>query len=294
MATPKFETLLFDVEDGIATITLNRPDKLNAFTTTMMLDMIAAFDATDADDAVKAVIVTGAGRGFCAGADLSSGGQTFNYAARGEAARDEAKVGDVYRDGGGRVTLRIFDSLKPVICAVNGPAVGIGVTMQLAMDIRIASTEARFGFVFARRGITPEAASSWFLPRLVGISTALEWSYSGRVFPASEAKERGLVRSLHAPDELLPAARAIAREIIDNTAPVSIALTRQMMWRMLGADHPMEAHKADSRAIQARGQAEDAREGVRSFLEKRSPHYPNQVSSDLPDIWPTWTPPKFS
>ncbi len=294
MATPKFETLLFDVEDGIATITLNRPDKLNAFTTTMMLDMIAAFDATDADDAVKAVIVTGAGRGFCAGADLSSGGQTFNYAARGEAARDEAKVGDVYRDGGGRVTLRIFDSLKPVICAVNGPAVGIGVTMQLAMDIRIASTEARFGFVFARRGITPEAASSWFLPRLVGISTALEWSYSGRVFPASEAKERGLVRSLHAPDELLPAARAIAREIIDNTAPVSIALTRQMMWRMLGADHPMEAHKADSRAIQARGQAEDAREGVSAFLEKRSPHYPNQVSSDLPDIWPTWTPPKFS
>ncbi|HEY2659304.1 MAG TPA: crotonase/enoyl-CoA hydratase family protein [Caulobacteraceae bacterium] len=294
MATPKFETLLFDVEDGIATITLNRPDKLNAFTTTMMLDLIAAFDATDADDQVKAVIVTGAGRGFCAGADLSSGGQTFNYAARGEAARDEAKVGDVYRDGGGRVTLRIFDSLKPVICAVNGPAVGIGVTMQLAMDIRIASTEARFGFVFARRGITPEAASSWFLPRLVGISTALEWSYSGRVFPAAEAKERGLVRSLHAPEDLLPAARAIAREIIDNTAPVSIALTRQMMWRMLGAAHPMEAHKADSRAIQARGQAEDAREGVSSFLEKRSPHYPNHVSSDLPDIWPAWTPPQFS
>jgi enoyl-CoA hydratase/carnithine racemase len=294
MATPKFETLLFDVEDGIATITLNRPDKLNAFTTTMMLDLIAAFDATDADDQVKAVIVTGAGRGFCAGADLSSGGQTFNYAARGEAARDEAKVGDVYRDGGGRVTLRIFDSLKPVICAVNGPAVGIGVTMQLAMDIRIASTEARFGFVFARRGITPEAASSWFLPRLVGISTALEWSYSGRVFPAAEAKERGLVRSLHAPEDLLPAARAIAREIIDNTAPVSIALTRKMMWRMLGAAHPMEAHKADSRAIQARGQAEDAREGVSSFLEKRSPHYPNHVSSDLPDIWPAWTPPQFS
>ena len=294
MATPKFETLLFDVEDGIATITLNRPDKLNAFTAQMMLDMIAAFDATDADDAVKAVIVTGAGRGFCAGADLSSGGQTFDYAARGESARDEAKVGDVYRDGGGRVTLRIFDSLKPVICAVNGAAVGIGVTMQLAMDIRIASTEARFGFVFARRGITPEAASSWFLPRLVGISTALEWSYSGRVFPASEAKDRGLVRSLHAPEDLLPAARAIAREIIDNTAPVSIALTRQMMWRMLGASHPMEAHKADSRAIQARGQAADAREGVSSFLEKRTPTYPNHVSNELPDIWPTWTPPKFS
>ncbi|QUD87107.1 crotonase/enoyl-CoA hydratase family protein [Phenylobacterium montanum] len=294
MATPSFETLLYSVEDGIATITLNRPDKMNAFTAQMMLEMIAAFDETDADDAVKAVIVTGSGqRAFCAGADLSSGGQTFDYAARGESAREEAKVGDVYRDGGGRVTLRIFDSLKPVICAVNGAAVGIGVTMQLAMDIRIASTEARFGFVFARRGITPEAASSWFLPRIVGISTALEWSYSGRVFPAAEAHERGLVRSLHAPDELLPAARAIVREIIDNTAPVSVALTRQMMWRMLGAAHPMDAHRADSRAIQYRGRAEDAKEGVSSFLEKRAPNYPNHVSSDLPDIWPNWTQPEF-
>ena len=293
MATPEFETLLYAVEDGIATITLNRPDKMNAFTTTMMLDLIAAFDATDADDAVKAVIVTGQGRAFCAGADLSAGAQTFNYAARGEAARDEAKVGEVYRDGGGRVTLRIFESLKPVICAVNGAAVGIGATMQLAMDIRIASTEARYGFVFARRGITPEAASSWFLPRLVGVSTALEWCYSGKVFPASEAHERGLVRSLHAPEDLLPAARAIAREIIDNTAPVSVALTRQMMWRMLGASHPMEAHQADSRAIMYRGRQEDAKEGVSSFLEKRPPHYPNHVSSDLPDIWPNWTQPEF-
>jgi enoyl-CoA hydratase/carnithine racemase len=293
MATPTFETLLLDIEDGIATITLHRPEKMNAFTTQMMLDMIAAFDVTDADDAVKAVIVTGSGRAFCAGADLSSGGQTFNYAARGEAARDEAKVGDVYRDGGGRVTLRIFDSLKPVIAAVNGAAVGIGVTMQLPMDIRIASTDARFGFVFARRGITPEAASSWFLPRLVGISSALEWCYSGRVFPASEALERGLVRSLHAPEDLLPAARAIAREIADNTAPVSVALTRQMMWRMMGASHPMDAHRADSRAIQARGQMADAKEGVSSFLEKRAPTYPNRVSSDLPDIWPEWVQPQF-
>jgi len=293
MATPTFDTLLYSVEGGIATITLNRPEKLNAFTTRMMLDLIAAFDATDADDAVKAVIVTGQGRAFCAGADLSSGGQTFDYAARGEAARDEAKVGDVYRDGGGRVTLRIFDSLKPVICAVNGPAVGIGATMQLAMDIRIASTEARFGFVFARRGITPEACSSWFLPRVVGISTALEWCYSGRVFPAAEAHERGLVRSLHQPEDLLPAARAIAREIADNAAPVSVALTRQLLWRMLGAAHPMEAHRADSRAIQLRGRAEDAKEGVSSFLEKRTPSYPNRVSGDLPDIWPDWTQPQF-
>ncbi|MDR3509744.1 MAG: crotonase/enoyl-CoA hydratase family protein [Caulobacteraceae bacterium] len=293
MATPTFETLKYEVEDGIATITLNRPEKMNAFTAQMMLELIAAFDATDADDAVKAVIVTGAGRAFCAGADLSAGGQTFNYAERGEAARDEAKVGEIYRDGGGRVTLRIFDSLKPVIGAINGAAVGIGVTMQLPMDIRIASTAARFGFVFARRGITPEACSSWFLPRLVGISTALEWSYSGRVFPAAEAHERGLVRSLHEPEDLLPAARAIAREIIDNTAPVSIALTRQMMWRMLGADHPMVAHRADSRAIQFRGRAEDAKEGVTSFLEKRQPHYPNTVSADLPDIWPDWTQPEF-
>jgi enoyl-CoA hydratase/carnithine racemase len=293
MAAPTFETLLYAVEDGIATITLNRPEKLNAFTNGMMLDMIAAFDATDADDAVKVVIVTGAGRGFCAGADLSGGGATFDETSAGRLARDDIRVNGVNRDGGGRVTLRIFDSLKPVIAAVNGAAVGIGVTMQLAMDIRIASSEARFGFVFSRRGIAPEACSSWFLPRLVGISKALEWCYSGRVFPAAEAKEGGLVRSVHAPEDLLPAARAIAREIIDNTAPVSIALTRQMMWRMLGASHPMEAHRTDSRAIQERGKAEDAREGVTSFLEKRAPVYPNKVSTDLPDIWPYWETPAF-
>ena len=203
-------------------------------------------------------------------------------------------MGGVQRDGGGRLTLRIYESLKPVIAAVNGPAVGVGVTMQLPMDIRLASTDARFGFVFARRGITPEAASSWFLPRLVGMQTALEWCYTGRVFPAQEAHERGLVRSLHAPDELLPAARALAREIADNTAPVSIALTRQLLWRMAGADQPMEAHKADSRAIQSRGAAADAAEGVTAFLEKRSPNYPNRVSSDLPDIWPNWKSREFS
>jgi enoyl-CoA hydratase/carnithine racemase len=290
-----FQTIKLEVEDGIAILTLNRPDKMNSFTAQMMLELIEAFDITDADDRVGAVIVTGSGdRAFCAGADLSSGGATFDYAKRGEAARDEAKVGDVYRDGGGRVTLRIFDSLKPVIAAVNGAAVGIGATMQLAMDIRIASTTARYGFVFNRRGITPEACSSWFLPRLVGIQTALEWCYSGRVFPAQEALDRGLVRSVHAPEDLLPAAKALAREFIDNTAPVSCALTRQMMWRMLGADHPMEAHKADSRAIMERGRSADAQEGVSSFLEKRPAKFPNTVSSDLPDVWPTWKDRTFS
>src|SRR5580658_8372158 len=203
MAIPTFETILYDVDEGIATITLNRPDKLNAFTGQMMVDMIAAFDAADADDDVRAVIVTGAGRGFCAGADLSRGGDTFDRTAPQDPAREEGRVGEVIRDGGGRLTLRIFDCLKPVIAAVNGPAVGVGVTMQLPMDIRLASTEARFGFVFARRGLNPEAASSWFLSRLVGPQTALEWCLTGRVFPASEALERGLVRSVHPPGELL-------------------------------------------------------------------------------------------
>jgi len=293
MTHPEFSTLLYGVDAGIATITLHRPEKLNAFTAQMRDDLVAAFDATDADDDVRVVIVTGAGRAFCAGADLSTGGKTFDFAARGDAARDMHKVGEVYRDGGGLVTLRIFRSLKPVIGAINGAAVGIGVTMQLPMDIRMASTDARFGFVFARRGITPEAASSWFLPRLVGMQTALEWCFTGRVFGAQEARERGLVRSLHAPDELLPAARALAREIADNTAPVSVALARQMLWRMAGAEHPMLAHRIDSRAIQSRGQADDAREGVNSFLEKRAPIYPDKVSTDMPAFFPWWEEPAF-
>jgi enoyl-CoA hydratase/carnithine racemase len=289
MTQPRLETLLYEVDDGVATITLNRPEKMNAFTALMRDELVAAFGAADADDTVRAVIVTGAGRAFCAGADLSSGGKTFDYAARQDAARDAYRVGDVYRDGGGIVSLRIFNSLKPVIGAINGAAVGIGVTMLLPMDIRIASTDARFGLVFARRGITLEAASSWFLSRAVGMQTALEWCYTGRVFGAQEALDRGLVRSLHAPADLLPAARALAREIADNTAPVSIALTRQMLWRMAGAEHPMQAHRIDSRAIQARGQSADAREGVSSFLEKRQPVYPNKVSSDMPAFYPWWS-----
>ena len=293
MTTPEFTTLHYSLDDGIATITLNRPDKLNAFNGEMQQELIAAFDHTDADDAVRAVIVTGAGRAFCAGADLSSGGKTFDYAARAEDAREMAKVDGVYRDGGGTVTLRIFKSLKPVIGAINGAAVGIGMTMQLPMDMRLASTEARFGFVFARRGITPEAASSWFLSRLVGMQTALEWCMTGRIFNAQEALNHGLVRSLHAPEDLLPAARALAREIVDNSAPVSVALTRHLLWRMGSADHPMMAHRIDSRAIQSRGQSADAREGVSAFLEKRPAVFPNKVSTDMPDFFPWWDEPPF-
>ena len=286
MSATDFETIKLDIEDGIATLTLHRPDKMNAFTGKMMQEIISAFDITDADDTVRAVIVTGSGeRAFCAGADLSEGAKTFDYEARaasGEAGRTEPT--DIQRDGGGRVTLRIYDSLKPVIGAINGAAVGIGVTMILPMDIRIASDNARFGFVFARRGIVPEACSSWFLPRVVGVNRALEWCYSGKVFPAQEALDGGLIRAIYPQAELMDRAREIAREIADNTAPVSIALTRQMLWRMLGADHPMEAHIVDSAAIFDRGQTEDAREGVMSFLEKRAPNYPEKVSSGLPNF----------
>ena len=283
-----FTEIRYDVADHVATVTLHRPDQLNAFTGTMMHELIAAFDLVDADDDVRAVVVTGSGRAFCAGADLSAGGATFS---RG--GSDVSSASGVPRDGGGLTTLRIFESTKPVIAAINGPAVGVGVTMTLPMDIRIASSSVRFGFVFARRGIVPEAASSWFLPRVVGISRALEWSYSGRVFGADEALDGGLVRSIHEPDELLPAARAIAAEIAEHAAPVSVALTRRMMWRMLGASHPMEAHRVDSRAIAARGRSADAREGVTSFLEKRPAVYPDRVGDGLPDVFPDWVEPTF-
>lgn len=284
-----YEEIIYDVDESVATITLHRPERMNAFTGTMMRELIDAFDRIDADDDVRAVIVTGAGdRAFCAGADLAAGGDTF--AGGGS---DVATDVGVPRDGGGLVSLRIFECTKPVIGAINGAAVGVGVTMTLPMDVRLAADTARFGFVFARRGIVPEACSSWFLPRVVGISTAAEWCYTGRVFPAAEAHDRGLVRSVHPAAELLPAARDIAREIADNTAPVSVALTRQMLWRMLGADHPMEAHRVDSRGIASRGASADAREGVESFLEKRPPSYPVKVSDGLPDIFPGWTPPAF-
>ncbi len=291
-----FEHIDYAVSDRIATITLDRPDKLNAFTGTMMRELLEAFDRTDADDEVRAVVVTGRGRGFCAGADLSEGGATFD--AENRSARDgeelvRSDVEGVNRDGGGLVALRIFASLKPVIGAINGPAVGVGVTMILPMDVRLASDTARFGLVFARRGITAEAASSWVLPRVVGISRAMEWSATGRVFDAQEALEGGLVRSVHAPDDLLPAAYALAAEIAQNTAPVSVALNRQLMWRMLGAPHPMEAHRIDSRAIASRGASADAVEGVMAFLEKRDARFPLQVSTDMPDFFPWWDEPAF-
>jgi enoyl-CoA hydratase/carnithine racemase len=285
----EYTQINYEVDDSIATITLQRPERMNAFTDVMMRELIDAFDRVDADDDVRVVIVTGAGdRAFCAGADLGGGGETF---AKG--GSDIQTAVGVPRDGGGMVSLRIFDCKKPVIGAINGAAVGVGVTMTLPMDVRLASDNARFGFVFARRGIVPEACSSWFLPRLVGISTAAEWCYSGRVFPASEALERGLVRSVHAPDGLLPAAIELAREIADNTAPVSVALTRQMLWRMLGADHPMEAHRVDSRGIQSRGASADSKEGVESFLEKRAPVYPVKVSDGLPDLFVDYVEPEF-
>ncbi|MEM6898145.1 MAG: crotonase/enoyl-CoA hydratase family protein [Pseudomonadota bacterium] len=290
MTEQTFETIELEIDDGIAILTLNRPEKMNAFTGKMMHEIITAFDITDANDDVRAVIMTGAGdRAFCAGADLSEGAKTFDYEARAE-SKEVGRVTqeDIQRDGGGRMTLRIFESLKPVIGAINGAAVGVGVTMQLPMDIRIASDNARFGFVFARRGIVPEAASSWFLPRLVGVSRALEWCYSGRVFPAEEALNGGLIRAIYPQAELMNEARKIAREIADNTAPVSVTLTRHMMWRMLGASHPMEAHIVDSAAIYERGQTDDAREGVMSFLEKRQPEYPVKVSDGLPSFWPWW------
>ncbi len=272
--------------DGIATITLNRPDKMNAYTRTMGQEIMAAMDDIDADDTVRAVIFTGSGeRAFCAGADLTpeGGGHVFS---------DPTEVGDLsdprVRDGGGLLTLRLFESKKPLISACNGVAVGVGATMQLAMDIRLASSTARYGFVFARRGIVPEAASSWFLPRIVGISQALEWCYTGRIFDAAEAKAGGLVRSIHEPAELLGAAQALAREIADNTSAISVAMTRAMMWRLAAADHPMEAHKIDSRAIYRLSRGADAQEGIASFLEKRPPAYPGKVSADMPDFYPWW------
>ena len=276
------QEIQYEVRDRVATVTLHRPDKLNAFTRRMRDELIDAFERADADDGVRAVIVTGSGRAFCAGADLSSGAATFSYAKRDDAGQDD------HRDGGGRVSLRIFESKKPVIAAVNGPAVGVGVTMTLPMDIRIASSEAKFGFVFARRGIVPEACSSWFLPKVVGLSQAAEWLYTGRVFDAAEALRGGLVSRVVPPGELMPAAMALAREIADNTSAVAVALSRQMLWRMAGADHPMEAHKVDSRGIFAMGASPDVEEGIAAFKEKRSPDFRMKASIDMPSFYPWW------
>ncbi|MEA2353007.1 MAG: hypothetical protein QOJ14_1421 [Thermoleophilaceae bacterium] len=283
----EFTEIRYEVADRVLTITLDRPDRLNAWTPTMQTELIEALDRADADDEVRAIVVTGAGRAYCAGADLERGGETFDW-------RQRQSGDDVPRDGGGRFTRRVFDSTKPVIAAINGPAVGVGITMTLPMDVRIAAEGAKMGFVFARRGIVPEACSSWFLPRVVGISRAVEWTATGRIFRSEEALEAGLVRSLHPAEEVLPAALELAREIADNTAPVSVALARRMMWSMLGAAHPMEAHRADSRGMFARGQSDDAREGVTSFLEKREPEFTDRVSDGLPDVMPWREQPTFS
>jgi enoyl-CoA hydratase/carnithine racemase len=277
-----YEHISWELRDRVATLTLNRPDKLNAFTRQMRDELIDAFSRVNADDEVRVVIVTGAGRAFCAGADLSGGAATFDYAKRDDAGLED------HRDGGGRVSLKIFECTKPVIAAVNGAAVGVGVTMTLPMDIRIASSAARFGFVFSRRGIVPEACSSWFLPKVVGMSRALEWIFSGRVFDAQEALAGGLVSRVVPPEELLPAANALAREIADNTSPVAVALARQMLWRMAGADHPMEAHKVDSRGIFAMGASPDVKEGIVAFKEKRRPNFGMRPSTDMPDFFPWW------
>ena len=288
-----WQTIALDVDrDGLAVLTLDRPDRLNAFDATMMRELLEVFDHTDADDDVRAVIMTGRGRAFCAGADLAGGGSTFDYESQGDKGVAMLENG-VHRDGGGLVTLRMFESLKPVLGAVNGPAVGVGASMLLAMDARLAVPDAKIGFVFARRGLMPDAASSWFLPRLVGIPTALEWCYSGRTFLSQEGLAAGLFGALHEPAELLAATKALALSMVSSSAPVSIALTRQAIWRMAGAAHPMDAHRADSRGLQAQGASEDVKEGVMSFLEKRDPLFPRKVSRDLPDMWDWWEVPAF-
>jgi enoyl-CoA hydratase/carnithine racemase len=279
-----FEQILYDAARGVATVTLNRPDKLNAVTSVLIRELIAAFDMADADDAIRAVIVTGAGRAFCAGADLSAGAQTFD---RGR--RESPEADSEHRDGGGLVALRIYDMKKPLIAAINGPAVGFGITMTLPMDIRIASSSARMGFVFGRRGVVPEACSTWFLPRLVGMQRAAEWVYTGRVFGAEEALAGGLVSRVVAPDALMETALALAREIADNTSAISVALSRQMMWKLLGADHPIEGHRLDSRGMAWTGRSADAREGVAAFLEKRQPRFPLKPSQDMPPFYPWWS-----
>jgi enoyl-CoA hydratase/carnithine racemase len=282
----QFETLRYELDAGVCTLTLNRPEKLNAVTPTMIEELVAAYDRADADDAVRAVIVTGAGRAFCAGADLSGGGATFDRPGDG----DPAGAALEHRDGGGRVTLRVFDLTKPVIAAINGPAVGFGATMTLAMDVRLASSAARIGFVFSRRGVVPEACSTWFLPRVVGIAQAAEWVYTGRVFDAEEALRGRLVSRVLAPDALLPAARTLAREIADNTSAVSVALSRQLLWKLLGADHPVEAHRLDSQGMYWTGRSRDAYEGVSAFMEKRPARFPLRPSADMPPFYPWWEP----
>lgn len=291
MAENEFSQITYAVCDQIATITLNRPERLNAFTSTMARELIQAFKNADLDDEVRVIIMTGEGRGFCAGADLQRGGATFNNAdeTRKAERKDFGTIAGVPRDGGGTVTMTIAACRKPVIAAINGPAVGIGATMTLPMDIRIAAESAKFGFVFARRGIVPEAGSSWFLPRLVGISQAMEWVSTGRVFPAAEALNGRLVSRVVPDADLMSTARALATEIVENTSSISVAVSRQMLWSMLGASSPWDAHRMDSKALFALGQGKDVAEGVESFLEKRPAAFPAKLSEDYPGVVdPAW------
>lgn len=278
----EYQELLYENDGGILTLSLHRPQKLNAFTTRMMIELLDAIDRADADDSVRVVIITGSGRAFCAGADISGGSSNF------VGGPDQVRTVDEHRDGGGLLTLRLFESKKPIIAAINGPAVGVGITMTLPMDVRIASSAARIGFVFAKRGIVPEACSSWFLPRLVGISQAVEWVYTGRVFSAEEALAGRLVSRVVAPEALLDTARALAREMMADTSAMSVTLARQMFWKMLTADHPMEAHKIESKAVLWTAANSDAMEGVTSFLQKRAPQFSLRPSSDMPPFYPWW------
>lgn len=279
-----FKNILLEQRENIAVLFLNRPNKLNAFTFSMMEEIISALDSLEADDSVHAVIITGKGRAFCAGADLSSGQDTFNPSFDDFAVQES----DFRRDSGGILTLRMYKFLKPIVVACNGPAVGIGASMQLAADIRLASDQARFGFVFNNRGIVPDACSSWFLPKIVGISRALELTYSGRIIDAQEALQLNLVSSIHDSEKLLSNALDITKKMVQNSAPVSISLTRQMLWRSLESSGPYDAHVIESKAIDSRGASEDAKEGVSSFLEKRPAEFKNKVSSDMPEFFPWW------
>ena len=279
-----FKTIKIEQHENIAVLILNRPKKLNAFTFLMLNELLSAFDAIEADDSLKAVVISGSGRGFCAGADLSSGKDTFNpsYDTFG------VKEDDFRRDAGGILTLRMYKFLKPIIFACNGPAVGVGASMQLAGDIRIASENARFGFVFANRGIVPDACSSWFLPKIVGISKALELTFSGRIIESQEALDISLISSIHKSKNLINDAINIAQRLVENSAPVSIAITRQMLWRSFGQSDPYDAHIIESKAMDSRGASDDAKEGVNSFLEKRSANFVNKITSDMPNFFPWW------
>lgn len=283
-----YEAITYAVADAIATVTLNRPDSMNAITPTMLDELVQVFGEADADPEVRAIVVTGTGRAYCAGADVSGGSKSFDADSAGWA--DDI---DEFRDGGGLLTLKIFESTKPVIGAINGVAAGLGATMLLPMDILLASETARIGFVFAKRGIVPEACATWFLPKKVGIGTATEWCFTGRLIPAQDAQKAGLVRSVHAPEDLLPAAYALAREITENSAPVAVGMIRQMLWRFAGAEHPMDAHRIDSKVNYELGKSADVTEGITAFLEKRSPHFSGRLPQDAPSVYPWWVEPAF-